>query len=158
MARRLLISTVVLLAALLVACGDDDDEAGENTPGGPPQAATSAVAEPPTEAPTEVATEAAAGSPTEPPGDGDGSQQMDIFDFGYSPESLTVASGGDVTLQLTNTGGLPHTFTIDGVVDSGVVGAGESASVSFTPNDTGTLTFYCTIHGESTMSGELTVE
>lgn len=146
MSKLLVVCTVALVGALLIACGDDDSDGSSSTPAEP----TATV--------TEAATEAPAGAAGDSEGGAGSAQSMSVFDFGYDPAGLTVTSGDEVMLEVTNTGGLPHTFTIDGVVDSGVVEAGESASVSFTPDETGTLTFYCTIHGESRMSGELTVE
>jgi plastocyanin len=34
---------------------------------------------------------------------------------------------------------------------------GQSKSVSFTPTQAGSLTFFCTVHGQAAMSGTLTV-
>jgi plastocyanin len=133
--RLLLVSAIAVMSALLVACGDDDDDDGS------------------TAAPTVPAEETAAS------GDGGAAaaEQVNMIDFGFEPSSLSATAGEEVTLELTNSGELPHTFTIDGLVDSMEVPAGESATISFTPSEAGTLTFFCTIHGAATMSGELTV-
>ena len=82
---------------------------------------------------------------------------VEMFDFGYTPSSLQSTAGQALTLNIDNVGAAPHTFTIDGVVDSGSIAAGASGSVTFTPSQAGTFTFYCTIHGAASMSGQLTV-
>jgi plastocyanin len=53
--------------------------------------------------------------------------------------------------------GAPHSFTIDGLADTGVVAAGGTGSASFTPAAAGTLSFYCRVHGASVMGGQITV-
>jgi plastocyanin len=90
-------------------------------------------------------------------GSGGGGTAVEMVDFGYEPRSLTARAGQAVTLDLANEGDQPHTFTINNVVDSGRVEAGASKSVSFTPSQAGPLTFFCTIHGQASMSGTLTV-
>ena len=62
-----------------------------------------------------------------------------------------------MALNVTNGGQRPHSFTIDGVVDSGVLQGNESKSIEFTPAAAGTLSFYCTVHGAARMSGEINV-
>lgn len=126
----------MVVALFLVAC------AGEGGGSPSPRATTP----PPPATPTQPAGGAPAGSPT-----------VNMVDFGYSPAMLNLRSGQQVTIQLTNSGDAPHTFTIDGVVDSGVIAARGRGSVQFTPAQVGTLTFYCTIHGRATMSGTINV-
>lgn len=82
---------------------------------------------------------------------------VEMFDFGYTPSSFESTAGEELTVNIDNVGAAPHTFTIDGVVDSGSIAGGESGSVTFTPSEAGTFTFYCTIHGAATMSGQLMV-
>jgi plastocyanin len=84
-------------------------------------------------------------------------QSVSLIDFGYMPSTLTARSGQSLTINLRNTGQAPHTFTIDGVVDSGTLASGGNGSVQFTPASPGTQTFYCTVHGRERMSGTLTV-
>jgi len=67
------------------------------------------------------------------------------------------ARGQAITLNVSNGGQFPHTFTITGVADSGTLSAGTSKPVTFTPSQAGTLTFFCMIHGQATMSGTITV-
>jgi plastocyanin len=94
-------------------------------------------------------------APTSPPGPA--SQSIVIADFSYAPNAFSVRVGQTVTVMVQNSGSFPHTFTISGVVASGTLGGGASTSVSFTPTQAGTLTFFCSIHGQATMSGTVTV-
>lgn len=117
------------LAAFLVSCGGDDDNASSGN------------------------------APTVAPGGAGGgaAQEVRMADFSYSPAGLIARAGQTLNLTVRNTGSQPHTFTITGVVDSGTINPGEQRSVSFTPASAGSLTFFCTIHGRGTMSGQLTV-
>ena len=111
----------------------------------PPATATTAPAVSPTAA-------AAASSPA-----AGGAVAVTIANLAYSPANLTARVGQKVTLNVSNRDAVDHTFTIDGVVDSGTIAGGKSAQVEFTPAQTGRLTFYCTVHGRETMSGSVTV-
>jgi plastocyanin len=82
---------------------------------------------------------------------------MNMFEYGYAPSGINVRAGQGVSLNLTNSGRLPHTFTIAGVTNSGNVSPGMSRTLPFTAPAPGTYTFYCTIHGANVMSGRLTV-
>jgi plastocyanin len=136
------------LSVFLISCSSDDDSSSGSSGGGaaPTQApaATSAPA----------ATQPAAAAPTATPG---GPITVTIVDFGYSPVQISARAGQAVSLTVRNSGQFPHTFTIDGVVDTPNVSAGASAPVTFTPAAAGTLTFYCKIHGRTQMSGQVVV-
>jgi plastocyanin len=82
---------------------------------------------------------------------------MTIANFAYSPATLTARAGQAVSVSLSNNDSAPHSFTIDGVVDSGVIAANAKGSANFTPSQTGTLTWFCTVHGRAAMSGTITV-
>jgi len=127
--RLLVVCAVAVTSALLIACGGDDDDDSSG-------------------APTISAEDGASGG---------GAQEVNIIDFAYEPDALSATAGEEVTLELTNSGDQSHTFTIDGLVDSMQIEPGDSATVTFTPDEAGTLTFFCTVHGAGTMSGELTV-
>jgi plastocyanin len=90
-------------------------------------------------------------------GGGGGAISVSMVDFGYEPRTITVRANQPVTIDLENDGAQPHTFTINGVVDSQRVEGGQSKELSFTPSQAGTFTFLCTIHGQASMSGTLTV-
>ena len=122
-----LIVPAILLASFAVACSDDDD----------PPAATPTTAPSPTPAPVVL--------------------NVTTLDNSFNPATASARAGQKVTVNVKNDGQRPHTFTIDGVVDSGRLNAGESKMVEFTPSSAGSLAFYCTIHTAAVMSGTLTV-
>jgi plastocyanin len=95
--------------------------------------------------------------PEPTPTQGPAQVTMTLADFNYTPASLTVGPGQTVNVNVTNGGQAPHTFTIDGVVDTTRMAAGEAKSVTFTAPASGTLTYYCTIHTAARMSGQFTV-
>ncbi|MCL5280736.1 MAG: PQQ-dependent sugar dehydrogenase [Planctomycetes bacterium] len=87
---------------------------------------------------------------------------VDIIDFGFSPQNVTIAVGDTVTW--TNTGSFTHTTTSgtttggtrhpDGLWDSGSLLPGKSFSHVFA--QAGTFPYYCTPHFTS-MTGTVTV-
>lgn len=86
---------------------------------------------------------------------GDGATvNVEAFDFGFKPATLTVAAG-DATVVFENTGSAPHTFTAEELEVDFQAGAGETAEQSFTA-EAGDYDFMCTIHPQ--MTGTLTVE
>lgn len=71
----------------------------------------------------------------------------------YSPASVSVFVGDTVTW--TNTGSTQHSATADdGSFDTGIFGAGQSRSQTF--SSPGTFSYFCTVHGQS-QSGTVTV-
>ncbi|MDQ3217489.1 MAG: cupredoxin domain-containing protein [Actinomycetota bacterium] len=90
-------------------------------------------------------------------GGGGGGVTLSAQDNSFSPSELAVPSG-EVTVEFTNDGENPHTFTSeDAGFDSGNVEAGASKSVTFEAPD-GATTFECSIHGSSGMTGEIVPE
>ena len=123
----ILVAPLMGLVILSAACGGDDDDDGGGA------------------APTVAATAA----PTV--------LNVATLDNSYSPATGSVRAGQKVTVNVKNDGQRPHSFTIDGVVDTGRLDAGMSKTVEFTPSSAGSLAFYCTIHTAAVMSGTLTV-
>ena len=85
---------------------------------------------------------------------------VDAFDFGYSSSTLNAKVGQQVTVTLNNTGTGSHNFVIDALsVNSGVISGGESTTFTFTPSQSGTFEFYCSIgsHKNMGMLGSLVV-
>ena len=72
---------------------------------------------------------------------------VDIVDFTFGPNSITITAGGTVTW--TNSDSAPHTATGDGgSFDTGTIDPGGSASITFdTP---GTYSYFCSIHPDMT--------
>jgi len=136
-------SLALLGALFLVACGGDDDGGDSGT--------TAATATRP------ATTPAGAGvAPPATPTPG-GPPVVTMVDLGYQPSSLTARAGQEVKLALRNGGELPHTFTITGIVDSGTMNPRDTKEISFTPAGAGTLVYFCTVHGQAAMSGQLVV-
>lgn len=90
----------------------------------------------------------------------------DIYFMGYSSaetelnipgESFIVSEGDTVNITIVNTLQTPHSFVIDGQVDSGVIDPGTTKSFSFTATKAGTYMYYdklnspynrlCGLHG-----------
>ena len=77
---------------------------------------------------------------------------VEISEFAYSPAELTVTVGDTVTW--TNLDAVDHTATaIDGSWDTGLLGQGDSGSITFTAP--GTYDYLCTPH--PSMTGRIVV-
>ncbi len=88
---------------------------------------------------------------------------VDMFNFGYSEETIEATPGETLNIELTNSDGY-HDFMIDELdVDSGRTNAGEVTSVTFTvPEDAApgtTYEYYCSVgsHRAQGMVGTLEV-
>ena len=128
------------LALVAGACGGDDDE---SSAGDEPAATVDA---------------GAAGDQGDAGGGGETvALELEAQDFEFAPATLTAPAGAEVTLTLRNTGDAPHTFTAGAVGVDEEVGAGESADVTFTMPDSGTLEFVCTFHEAQGMTGTIDV-
>ncbi|MDQ2655251.1 MAG: plastocyanin/azurin family copper-binding protein, partial [Chloroflexota bacterium] len=93
-------------------------------------------------------------TPVASPGDADaaGAVAVSIRDLTYDPSPLQIAVGTTVTW--TNNDPIPHTATAtDGSFDTGTIGPGESASVTF--NTPGSSAYVCLYHPN--MSGAIEV-
>ena len=78
----------------------------------------------------------------------------------FSPNTLTVAKGTKVTINLTNSGPIPHTFTLDAFKINVALDPGKTGTASFTPTAAGTYYFYCAVpgHAAAGMVGKITVQ
>ncbi len=85
--------------------------------------------------------------------------EVEAVDLAFKPNQLT-APAGEVTVNLTNNGFLPHDLTIEGVdgADTGIINAGKTATFTVTLA-AGTYTFYCSVpgHKDAGMVGSLVV-
>lgn len=126
-------AAILVLALLgLAACGDDDSDtttsAQETTP------ATTEAAPPNTE------TSANANAPS---GDAVRAEKVEIVEFTYEPDPVTIEEGGKVTW--INRDSAPHTATADdGSFDTGTLEEGKLKSETF--KEPGTYTYFCEIH------------
>ncbi len=84
---------------------------------------------------------------------------IDATNFSFAPKNLTVNKGDTVKITLTRKLGM-HDLKIDEFgVATKVLKAGESDTVTFVADKTGTFEFYCSVgtHREMGMVGTLTV-
>lgn len=125
--KALLISALLALTFVLAACGDD---------GGDDTAATETV----TEATQEPSSSANAPAPS---GEAVRSGKVEIVEFVYNPDPVTVQAGGKVTWL--NQDSAPHTATADdGSFDTGTLEQGKLKSETF--KQAGTFAYFCEIH------------
>ena len=90
-------------------------------------------------------------------GGGGGEVTLSAVDNSFEPSELSVPSG-EVTVEFTNDGENPHTFTSKELgFDSGTLDPGDSKTVTFEAPDEATP-FECNIHASSGMTGEITPE
>jgi plastocyanin len=87
-------------------------------------------------------------------GDGSADQTITIADFTFDPDTLTVPSGEDVTIEVTNDDDVEHSFTLDDDSVSEDVEGGESQTVTL--NLTEGIGWHCEYHPD-TMTGTVTV-
>jgi plastocyanin len=87
-------------------------------------------------------------------GGGGSEQTITIADFTFDPSSLTVPSGEDVTIEVTNEDDAEHSFTLDDDSVSQDVEGGESQTVMI--NLTEGIGWHCEYHPD-TMTGTITV-
>ena len=118
-----------------IGCGGDDDSG-------------SATVTETTEAGDDSASrDSAASGDSEPAPSGDAalSEKVEIVDFAYDPDPVTIEEGGKVIWQ--NEDSAPHTATAeDGSFDTGTLEEGKLKSESF--KKPGTYAYICSIHPE----------
>jgi len=88
-------------------------------------------------------------------GDGDAAADMTVTakDFAFDPSTVDVSSG-ETTIEITNTGAVEHSFTLDDDSVSQDIEPGETQTV--TVNLTATTGFHCKYHPDQ-MTGTLQV-
>jgi plastocyanin len=133
MKPRLLLAPVLIALSLVLAdCGSSDDSSTE------------------TEATTDTTTES--NSAPAPSGEAQRSEKVEIVEFTYGPDPVTVQAGGKVIWLNEDTA--PHTATADdGSFDTGTLERGKLKSETF--KQAGTYPYFCEIH--PTMHGTVEV-
>jgi plastocyanin len=127
------VAAIFLLAMLsLSACGDDDSDTTTSA-----QETTTATTE---ATPPGTAT---SGSAPAPSGDAVRAEKIEIVEFTYDPDPVTIEEGGKVTW--INRDSAPHTATADDEsFDTGTLEEGKLKSETF--KEPGTYAYYCEIH------------
>ncbi len=122
-----LLAGLILLGA--AGCGGGGDDSGST-------ASTTTVQE------GEAESGASANAPA-PSGDAVRSEKVEIKDFAYDPDPVTIEEGGKVIWQ--NEDSVAHTATAtDGSFDTGPIEEGKIASETF--KEPGTYEYVCSIH------------
>jgi plastocyanin len=126
------LASILLVSALgLAACGDDNSDT----------TVTTEETTPTTEAGSNEP-EQGANAPA-PSGDAVRSAKVDIAEFTYQPDPVTIEEGGKVIW--INRDSAPHTATADdGSFDTGTLEEGKLKSETF--KEPGTYTYSCQIH------------
>jgi plastocyanin len=133
--KALLVPALVALSLALAACGGDSNS-DSSTSSGATTATTTETSE----------------STTAPSGEAQRSEKVEIVEFTYGPDPVTVQVGGKVTWLNQDTA--PHTATADdGSFDTGTLERGKLKSETF--KKAGTYPYYCEIH--PTMHGTVEV-
>ncbi len=131
LSRTLLISALVVAALALAACGDDDDETTAPAGGGATATETESTEPEPS------------GNAPAPSGDAVRAEKVEIVEFTYEPDPVTIEEGGKVTW--INRDSAPHTATADdGSFDTGTLEEGKLKSETF--KEPGTYPYFCEIH------------
>lgn len=131
--KAFLAVVVASLALAFTACGDDDNgDSGETGTAGAGTTTTS----------TEPSPEPSGNAPA-PSGEAVRSAKVEIVEFAYDPDPVTIQVGGKVTW--INRDSAPHTVTAEaGSFDIGTIEQGKLGSESF--KELGTYSYFCRIH------------
>ncbi len=143
MKRRnfLKIGAATVTGGLLASCGQTDGSNPDNTDSDTPASNNEGNIIPATNNRTYFITE---GFITQP-------DSKSVYFRGFSQSELSlnvpaqpflVIQGDTVTITINNTLSTEHSFVIDGVVNSGVIAAGESKTFSFVAEKAGSFLFY----------------
>jgi plastocyanin len=134
--KALLAPALIVTALAFAACGDggDGDTEGDST------------------VTTGATTTDEGGNGPAPSGEAERSAKVEIVEYTYGPDPVTVQVGGKVIWLNQDTA--PHTATADdGSFDTGVLERGKLKSETF--KQAGTFTYFCEIH--PTMHGTVEV-
>lgn len=133
---------VALGLAFLAGCGGDDNGDSGNGAGGAPATSPEAGGNAPEPG----------GNAPAPSGDAVRAEKVEIVEFAYDPDPVTIEAGGKVIW--INRDSAPHTATADdGSFDTETLEEGKLKSESF--KEPGTYSYFCEIH--PTMQGTVEV-
>jgi uncharacterized cupredoxin-like copper-binding protein len=87
---------------------------------------------------------------------------LDETEFKITPASPTVAKTGTITITVKNSGAVTHALSVQtpsGIVKTGVIAPGATATLTLDASKAGKYTFFCPIDGHraSGMQGVLVV-
>ena len=82
---------------------------------------------------------------------------VETFDNYFDPTALNVDVGAQVTIELTNSGSVQHSWTSTDLDAEIEATSGETSSVTFTaPNEPGSYDFFCEFHPDE-MQGTISI-
>jgi plastocyanin len=123
--KALLAPVLIAISFAFAACGGGDDSTSAET-----------------QSTAETTTESNGSAPA-PSGEAARSEKVQIVEFAYQPDPVTVQAGGKVIWQ--NEDAAPHTATADdGSFDTGTIEQGKLKSETF--KQAGTYPYFCEIH------------
>lgn len=82
-------------------------------------------------------------------------------EYSFSPSSITISAGDQVTISFKNTGRALHNLVVSQLgIGTRTIGAGQTDTIEFTAPASGTYTFFCSVSGHRAagMEGSLKVE
>jgi plastocyanin len=85
------------------------------------------------------------------------SVELTAANFAFDPTTIEAEPGQEVTVTLVNGDSAEHSFTVEDLDVEVEAEGGESADVTFTAPDSGSVEFHCEYHPEQ-MRGEITVD
>ncbi len=91
-------------------------------------------------------------------GNGGATQSVDLTaqDFAFDLSTIEVDSGAEVELNFNNEDDVEHSFTAEDLDAEVEAEGGESATITFTAPESGTVEFICKYHPDQ-MTGEISV-
>jgi len=134
--RALFAAVLLAIAFGLAACGGGGDGGGDTT-------TTETTTESTSEPSGDSASGPSSGNAAAPSGDAVRSAKVEIANFAYDPDPVTIEEGGKVIW--INRDSAPHTATAeDGSFDTGTLEEGKLKSETF--KKPGTYAYVCSIH------------
>ena len=116
-----------------------------------PAASPQPTAQPTTQVSTQPTAQSTSQASTQPTAQAPGSASVTIQNFAFSPTTVTIQKGGNVTW--TNQDSTTHTVTF---ADGGSPNLGNGATYTKTFNEAGTFDYHCSIH--TSMTGKVVVQ
>jgi plastocyanin len=147
--RRILyvLTVTMLTTVLLSACGTSGDNETENANNGNTKNEQAAENQEKQETKKDNDTEASADA-----------REIELDDFYFEPEKITIPKGKAVTLTLHNEGTKEHDFIVEELGIHADVEPGKTKKVEVTAKESGTYQLICEYHKDKGMTGKLIVE
>jgi len=82
---------------------------------------------------------------------------IDVVDFRFRPDAISVAAGQQVTIRITNKGKVLHNLSIPAIEADIDYPPGRSANLIFVAPASGPLEFFCKYHRDRGMTGAFIV-